>query len=85
MEAQSQGLACLATRVGAIEELIGDEATGLLAGSGDVPALAAGLQRLMRDPALRARLGAAGQARVAADFSFGAGVERLYAHLRHLA
>ncbi len=85
MEAQSQGLACLATRVGAIEELIEDEATGLLTQSGDVAAMAAALERLMRDPALRARLGAAGQARVRSAFSFGAGIERLYAHLRHLA
>lgn len=85
MEAQSQGLACLATRVGAIEELIEPEATGLLTQSGDVKAMAAGLERLMRDPALRGRLGAAGQARVREKFSFGAGIDRLYAHLRHLA
>ncbi|MGE0154867.1 MAG: glycosyltransferase family 4 protein [Reyranellaceae bacterium] len=85
MEAQSQGLACLATRVGAIEELIEPEATGLLVASGEVPAMAAALERLMRDPGLRARLGAAGQQRVRRDFSFAAGIDRLYAHLRHLA
>jgi len=85
MEAQSQGLACLATRIGAIGELIEPEATGLLTQSGDVKAMAAGLERLMRDPALRMRLGAAGQARVREKFSFGAGIDRLYAHLRHLA
>lgn len=85
MEAQSQGLACLATSVGAIEELIEPEATGLLTPSGDVKAMATGLERLMRDPALRARLGAAGQARVREKFSFAAGIDRLYAHLRHLA
>ena len=85
MEAQSQGLACLATRVGAIEELIEDGASGVLTQSGDIGAMAVGLERLMRDPALRARLGAAGQQRVREKFSFAAGIDRLYAHLRHLA
>jgi len=85
MEAQSQGLACLATRVGAIEELIEAERTGLLADSGDISAMAAGLERLIRDPALRARLGEAGQQRVREKFSFADGIDRLYAHLRHLA
>jgi glycosyltransferase involved in cell wall biosynthesis len=85
MEAQSQGLACLATRVGAIEELIEEGATGLLAESGDIKAMARGLERLMRDPVLRFRLGTAGQQKVREDFSFSAGIERLYAHLRHLA
>ena len=85
MEAQSQGLACLATTVGAIGELIADGETGLLVESGDVAAMAAGLERLMRDPALRARLGAAGQRRVAGDFSFAAGIDLLYARLGHLS
>lgn len=85
MEAQSQGLACLATRVGAIEELIEDGASGVLTQGGDIAAMAVGLERLMRDPALRARLGAAGQQRVREKFSFAAGIDRLYAHLRHLA
>lgn len=85
MEAQSQGLACLATRIGGIEELIVAEETGLLVAAGDVAAMAAGLERLMRDPALRERLGAAGQTRVRDSFSFAAGIDRLYAHLGHLA
>ena len=85
MEAQSQGLACLATRVGAIEELIDDGVTGLLADSGDIKAMAQGLERLMRDPVLRFRLGTAGQQNIQQTFSFTAGIDRLYAHLRHLA
>jgi glycosyltransferase involved in cell wall biosynthesis len=85
MEAQSQGLACLATRVGAIDELIEPEINGLLVDSGDIKAMAAGLERLMRDPGLRARLGTVGQKKVRDKFSFAAGIDRLHAHLGHLA
>ncbi len=68
MEAQSQALACVATNVSAIPELIADGETGLLAPPGDAAALAAALERLVRDPSLRLRLGAAGQAKIAAAF-----------------
>jgi glycosyltransferase involved in cell wall biosynthesis len=85
MEAQSQGLACLSTRVGAVEELIEHEATGLVIECGDAKAIAAGLERLMRNPLLRETLGEAGRQRVRAKFSFSAGIDRLYAHLGHLA
>lgn len=79
MEAASQKLAIAATRAGAIEELIEDGKTGLLAPAGDPPALAAAMARLIADPALRAKLGAAAQARVAADFDAGPGIRRLAA------
>jgi glycosyltransferase involved in cell wall biosynthesis len=68
MEAQSQALACVATNISAIPELIVDGETGLLVPPGDASALAAALERVIRDPALRARLAAAGQARIAASF-----------------
>jgi len=44
------------------------EVTGLLAPPGDAPALAAALNRLLDDPALRSRMGAAGRARVNEQF-----------------
>lgn len=69
MEAQSQKLACAATRVAAIPELIVDGATGLLVEPRDVEAMAAALQRLIGDPALRRRLGDAGFRRVHEVFS----------------
>jgi len=84
MEAQSQGLACLSTRVSAVPELIEDGVTGLLVEPGDVPALAAALARLIGDPALRRRLGAAGADRVARDFGFGPGIDRIAALLADL-
>jgi len=74
MEAQAMGLACLATDVAGIPELIEDGATGRLVPPGDDAALAAALGALVRDPAERARLAAAGRARVASRFDFHAGL-----------
>ncbi|MHA1113212.1 MAG: glycosyltransferase family 4 protein [Alphaproteobacteria bacterium] len=68
LEAQSQGLACLATETGAIPELIEAGTTGRIVPADDPRALADGLEALIRAPAERARLGAAGQARVAGRF-----------------
>jgi glycosyltransferase involved in cell wall biosynthesis len=81
MEAQSQGLACIATDIAAIPELIEDGVTGTLVAPGDIAALARAIERLARDPQLRARLGGAGQRRVADKFSFDAGVDRIAALL----
>ncbi|MCA8967167.1 MAG: glycosyltransferase family 4 protein [Planctomycetes bacterium] len=77
MEAQSQGLACLSTRFSAVPELIDDGETGLLVESRDIAALAAALERLARDPALRERLGRAGCARVCGQFSLDTGIGEL--------
>jgi hypothetical protein len=44
--------------------------------------LAAAVGRLIADPALRTRLGAAGQARVAGDFGFAPGIAQLAAKFR---
>lgn len=74
MEAQSQGLCCLATSVSAIPELIRDGETGLLVPPRDPAALAQALERLMRDPELRRRLGQAGCRRVRADFAMQKGI-----------
>jgi glycosyltransferase involved in cell wall biosynthesis len=58
----------VATKVSAIPELIIDGATGLLVPPDDATALAAALKRLIREPALRERLAAAGLARIRAEF-----------------
>ena len=70
MEAQSQGVACLSTRVSAVPELITDDETGLLVAPDDPAALTAALIRLITSPGLRRRLGEAGAARVSASFDF---------------
>jgi glycosyltransferase involved in cell wall biosynthesis len=77
MEAQSQALACVATRVSAVPELIDDGETGLLVEPDDPRALADAIERLIRHPVLRVRLAVAGQRRVAKAFAFDAGVSRL--------
>ena len=77
MEAQSQRLACLATAVAAIPELIEPERTGVLVEPGDVAGLGAALDRLIRDPALRGRLAAAGAVRVRERFGHQATIDHL--------
>ena len=77
MEAQAVGVACLATRVSAIPELVEDGETGALVAPDDPPALAAALTRLIGDPDGRRRLAVAGAARVRARFSFDAGIDAL--------
>ncbi len=79
VEAQSQGLACLSTRVSAVPELIRDGDTGVLVPPRDRSALGAALARLIADPAERARLGAAGERRVRGRFGADAGLDALHA------
>ncbi|HKF73504.1 MAG TPA: glycosyltransferase family 4 protein [Stellaceae bacterium] len=79
LEAQSQRLPCVATALPGIAELIEAGVTGLLVPPGDPPALAAALERLIRHPQERARLGAAGEARVRTRFTLAAGVDQLAA------
>src|SRR5712691_6298344 len=79
MEAQSQGLACVATQLPGIGELVEDGRTGVLVPPDNPRALAAALEALIRDPAQRARLGAAGEARVRQDFGMVCGIAVLAA------
>jgi glycosyltransferase involved in cell wall biosynthesis len=74
MEAQSQGLAVLATKVSAIPELIVDRRTGILAPPEDPESLTRALTRLIVDPALRQHLGQAGATRVRDVFSLAANI-----------
>jgi len=76
-EAQSQALACVATRVSAIPELVRDGETGVLVEENDPPAFARALESLISSPARRRALGQAGQARVAQSFGLAANLERL--------
>jgi glycosyltransferase involved in cell wall biosynthesis len=79
MEAQSQRLACIATTLPGIGELIEDGRTGVLVPPGDPRALALALDALIRDPDRRLRLGAAGEARVRRDFDMRGGITALAA------
>ena len=75
-EAMAAGRPLLAARAGAIPQVVAADETALLVPPRDPPALAVALARLADDPALRARLGAAGPAR-AARFSWPAAGARL--------
>ena len=79
LEAQSQKLACVSTRVSGIPELIDDGTTGVLVPPRSPAALADALSRLIGDPPLRRRLGDAGFARATGQFSMETGADRLAA------
>jgi glycosyltransferase involved in cell wall biosynthesis len=71
LEAMFAGNAIVASGISGIPEAIPTEEYGLLVPPGDVPALTAALHRLVGDPALRARLGRAAQARAREFFTVG--------------
>jgi len=70
LEALATGRAVVATRVGGTPEILEDGISGLLVPSEDPTALAAAIDRLVCDPALRSRLIEGGRARVARQFGF---------------
>lgn len=76
-EAQSQGLACVATDVSGIPELIEDGETGLLVAPESPEEFSRALASLIADPAKRSALGAAGRARVHREFGLDANIGRL--------
>ena len=73
VEHMSCGTPLVATRAGAIPEVVGEnEEAAILVEPGDAGALAEAFTRLLDDPDLRARLGAGGRERVRAQFSWSA-------------
>ncbi|MFE9923948.1 glycosyltransferase family 4 protein [Streptomyces sp. NPDC005774] len=82
-EAMATGTPLLATTGGAIPEVAGrDGETCLAVPPGDAQALAAGLNRLLGDPELRVRLGAAGRERVLRHFTWARAAEGTVARYR---
>ena len=77
LEAMAAGCAVVATRVGGIPDAVHDEVDGLLVPEGDTPALARALTRLLSDPELARRLGAAARESVASAHAPSQAVERL--------
>ena len=70
LEAMRAGLPVVASDVGGIGESVQNDVTGLLVKRGQVAELRTKLSRLLDDAALRAKYGAAGQARYQAHFTF---------------
>jgi glycosyltransferase involved in cell wall biosynthesis len=77
LEAQSQRVACVSTRMSGIPELIIDGVTGLLVAPRAPAELGAALSRLVTDPSLRGALGDAGYTRTTTLFSLAGGADRL--------
>jgi glycosyltransferase involved in cell wall biosynthesis len=69
LEAMAAGRAVVCTNQGGLPELIRHEVNGLLAQSGDASSYVAQLDRLLDDPALAGRLGAAARRTVETSFT----------------
>jgi glycosyltransferase involved in cell wall biosynthesis len=88
MEAMAMGLPVIATNIGGSPDQVSEGITGFLVPPGDPEALAEKLELLIRDPGLRARLGAAGPERIAKHFSVEGMVEaiqRIYCRSRQVS
>ncbi|QWG25074.1 glycosyltransferase family 4 protein [Bradyrhizobium sediminis] len=77
IEAMSAGAALVASRAGAAELVVEDGVTGVLTPAGDVDALVAALEPLLRDPASAVAMGERGRARVLEKFSLDAEAGRI--------
>ena len=77
LEAQSQGLPCISTKVSGIPELILDGETGLLVPQEAPKALAKAIIRMITNPAARHHFGQAGLIRVREKFSHEASADKL--------
>jgi len=84
LEAMALERPLVATRVGGLQTLIEDDVSGLLVPPADPEALAAGIARLMADPALRERLGRAARQRIETEFSTEAVAARWEAYYETL-
>ena len=77
IEAMSSGAALVASRAGAAELVIEDGVSGVLTPPGDVDALVAALEPLMRDPASAVEMGTHARERVLEKFSLDAEANRI--------
>jgi len=83
-EAMAAGLPVVASDVGAISEAVRNGETGLLTPPGDTAALAAALDRLAGDAALRRVMGARGRAWAEQEYDSAANARRILAIMRGL-
>ncbi len=68
LEAMAAGLPLVVTRVGAVPDIVDDGVNGFVVDPGDVAQLQAGLDKLLGDPALRAKMSAANRKRCEEEF-----------------
>jgi glycosyltransferase involved in cell wall biosynthesis len=79
LEAMSCGAPVLCSDVGALSEVVVDGVTGFLLPPNDPPALRAHIRRLLGDPELAGRLGAAARRRIAEKFTWDHTADRCLA------
>jgi colanic acid/amylovoran biosynthesis glycosyltransferase len=77
MEAAACGVPAVATAVGGIPELIEDEVTGILVAHGSRDALAAALERMLKNPDLTSQMGIQARQRAVQRFSIGRQIDQL--------
>ncbi len=82
LEAMAAELPVVATRVGGIPEIVDSAGVGVLVPPGDVGALAAAIEALLRDDERRRQTALAGRRRVEEEFSTSRWTERLMALYR---
>lgn len=81
MEAMAYGIPVVSTATGGVPELI-EKGAGLMVDPEDPEALAAALQQLIVDPALRSHVGMAGRRRIESDFAVERTTAELLARMR---
>lgn len=77
LEAMSWRLPVITTPVGGIPQVIEHEVNGLLVDPGDIDGMAACIARLLREPALAGKLGAAARRTIERSYSLESSVEHL--------
>jgi colanic acid/amylovoran biosynthesis glycosyltransferase len=82
MEAMACGIPVVGSGISGIPELVDDEVSGLLVPPRDPRALADALRKLIDDPPLRRRLGAAGREKVVREFDVHANAAELVRRFR---
>jgi colanic acid/amylovoran biosynthesis glycosyltransferase len=77
MEAMGSGVPVIASKLSGIPELVNNQLTGLLVPPRDAASLADALERYLKDPELRHRLGCAGRETVVREFDLNQNAARL--------
>ena len=77
VEASSQALVCISTDISGIPELLVDGENGIVGPPEDLQALAAALEKAIRDPALRRHLGEAAERKVRGHFDHQTSIRQL--------
>ncbi len=83
-EAMACGTPVVATRVGALPEVLGEEGAGVLVPPRDPEEMAREIRRLLEDPPARAQMGIQGRRRVEELFTWGKVAERTVSVYREL-